>query len=381
MIGPILALIPVAAAFSLVLTAIVRAAASRRGWFDTPGAAGHVKREVRRVPNVGGIGIFWAIALPILVVIVAARWDGGAILTRLVPGVGPHLAGLHDQTPMGLGLLGVLLALHLMGLADDRRALGAWPKLLVMALGAGVMVFVFDLRLLTLLDAPVGGRWLSITLTILWFLAVTNAINFIDNMDGLAGGVGVTAGTLFLIAAILGGQWFVAGVLALLVGALLGFLWFNFPWRRGGALIFMGDGGSLVVGFLLAFLTVRTTYVGAPEASGVSSAGAYAVFMPLCVLAVPLYDLASVSLLRIAQGRSPMVGDQQHFSHRLRDKGLTVRQTLAVICGCTAATGISGILLRELGGWQAALAGGQVVLMLVILGIYEHASWGRQRLS
>lgn len=242
MIGPILALIPVAAAFSLVLTAIVRAAASRRGWFDTPGAAGHVKREVRRVPNVGGIGIFWAIALPILVVIVAARWDGGAILTRLVPGVGPHLAGLHDQTPMGLGLLGVLLALHLMGLADDRRALGAWPKLLVMALGAGVMVFVFDLRLLTLLDAPVGGRWLSITLTILWFLAVTNAINFIDNMDGLAGGVGVTAGTLFLIAAILGGQWFVAGVLALLVGALLGFLWFNFPWRRGGALIFMGDG-------------------------------------------------------------------------------------------------------------------------------------------
>ncbi len=382
MLSAVLALVGVSFVIALALTAAARSVALKRQLLDTPGSAGHIKRDIRRVPNIGGIGIFWAIALPMLAGLALSWWNNGDLLTRLAPAAAAHLPGMRAQTPLALALLGALLVLHITGLIDDRRALGAWPKMLIMAAAAAVLVIGFDVRLLELLDARAGGAWLSITLTILWFLAVTNAMNFMDNMDGLSGSVGVTAGAIFLAAALINGQWFVAAVLALLVGALLGFLYFNFPWRRSGALIFMGDGGSLVLGFLLAFLTVRTTYYAEPI-PGASTAGlgnAYAVFMPLCVLAVPIYDMLSVTLLRLAQGKSPMVGDQQHFSHRLRDKGLSVRQTLAVINGCTAATGITGILLGSLSGWQAILAGAQVILVLIILGIYEHASWARHRL-
>lgn len=382
MLPAVLTLVGVSFVIALALTAAARAVALKRQLLDTPGSAGHVKRDIRRIPNIGGIGIFWAVALPMLLGLALAWWNDGDLITRLAPAAAAHLQGMRDQTPLALALLGALLVLHITGLIDDRRALGAWPKMLIMAAAAGVLVIGFDVRLLELLDARAGGTWLSITLTILWFLAVTNAMNFMDNMDGLSGSVGVTAGALFLAAALINGQWFVAAVLALLVGALLGFLYFNFPWRKSGALIFMGDGGSLVLGFLLAFLTVRTTYYVEPgtTAGGNGLGNTYAVFMPLCVLAVPIYDMLSVTLLRLAQGKSPMVGDQQHFSHRLRDKGLSVRQTLAVINGCTAATGITGILLGSLSGWQAILAGAQVILVLIILGIYEHASWARHRI-
>jgi UDP-GlcNAc:undecaprenyl-phosphate GlcNAc-1-phosphate transferase len=139
----------------------------------------------------------------------------------------------------------------------------------------------------------------------------------------------------------------------------------------------MGDGGSLAVGFLLAFLTIRTTFYrpqdvmpGSSDASVLSPW--YAVLMPLCVLAVPLYDLASVILIRGSQGRSPLVGDRQHFSHRLVAAGLSVRRTVAVICGCTAITGIGGIMLSVATGWQAILIGVQVLLVLIVIALYEH---------
>ncbi len=138
-----------------------------------------------------------------------------------------------------------------------------------------------------------------------------------DNMDGLSAGTALVASACFLASTLLNHhheQWFVAAVLALLVGACGGFLVFNAP-RPGGARIFMGDGGSLVLGFLLAFLTIRTTYIPAPALAAPSQAPSawYAVFMPLCVLAVPIYDLVSVSLIRLSRGRSPMVGDLNHL--------------------------------------------------------------------
>jgi UDP-GlcNAc:undecaprenyl-phosphate GlcNAc-1-phosphate transferase len=138
----------------------------------------------------------------------------------------------------------------------------------------------------------------------------------------------------------------------------------------------MGDGGSLVIGFLLAFLTVRTTYVPQEPDAG---RGWFAVFMPLCVLAVPLYDMASVIAIRLSQGRSPLVGDRQHFSHRLRAAGLSVPRTVAVVCGCTAVTGISGIMLTVAHGWQAALIGVQVLLVLAVIALYEHGKGWPQR--
>jgi UDP-GlcNAc:undecaprenyl-phosphate GlcNAc-1-phosphate transferase len=200
-------------------------------------------------------------------------------------------------------------------------------------------------------------------------------MNFMDNMDGLAGGVATVAGSIFLVSTLLHGQWFVAACLALLVGACLGFLVFNWP-RKGGASIFMGDGGSLVLGFLLAFLTARTTYYASPAAPHPVPASShwYAVLTPLIVLAVPLYDFTSVTLIRLTQGRSPFVGDLQHLSHRLVNRGLSKSAAVIVICGITAITGLSAVFLSDLGPTQAVLVGVQTALMLIVIALFEYAS-------
>ena len=157
--------------------------------------------------------------------------------------------------------------LHVAGLVDDRRALPPVPKLAVQVAVAVCVSWLGDIRALTLLDAHVGGPWLSVLLTSTFIVALVNAVNFLDNMDGLSGGVSAIAAAALCVAACVARQWATAGVLSLLCGGLLGFLAFNFPWRAGQrARIFMGDGGSLPVGFLLATLAVRITFT-APEAS------------------------------------------------------------------------------------------------------------------
>jgi len=262
-----------------------------------------------------------------------------------------------------------LAVMHVMGLWDDRRPLGPFVKLGVMLGTFVVVIGMTDTRLLTMLDGHVGGAWLSILITVVWFGVVTNAMNFMDNMDGLSGGTGAIAAALFMAAALVNGQWFVAACLGLVVGGLLGFLWFNFP-RKGGATIFLGDGGSLVVGYLLAFLTTRTTYV---QGEGLHASHWYGVLMPLVVLAIPLYDFVSVVVIRLSQGRSPFVGDLQHFSHRLVRLGLSKRAAVCVIYGFTAVTGVAGISLGSLAPWQAILVGVQVLLILLVLAVFERA--------
>jgi UDP-GlcNAc:undecaprenyl-phosphate GlcNAc-1-phosphate transferase len=262
---------------------------------------------------------------------------------------------------------------------------------------AAMVCVLTDSRLLTFVDSIVGGPWLSICITVLWIVVITNAFNFLDNMDGLSAGVGVICATFFLATALVGDtpQWFIAATLSLLIGALLGFLLFNFPFRprtedrnrgrvTGGASIFMGDSGSLVVGFLLAVLSVRITYVpksfwshytpALPESVGVpgQSPVPWPVFLvPLAILAIPLYDFTSVCLIRLSQGKSPFVGDLQHFSHRLVGHGLSTRSAVLVIYGCTAITGIGAIAIPHLAPWQAGLVGVQTLLVLGVLALYE----------
>jgi UDP-GlcNAc:undecaprenyl-phosphate GlcNAc-1-phosphate transferase len=340
----------------------------RASLMDSQGAGAHEK-QIRDVPNIGGIAIVCAIVVTVCTGL-AAVWalSGWLPEQAWAEAYVPYLDGMREQTPTALIWICGVLVLHLLGVIDDRRALGAGVKLSVMLVVSALVVSLTDTRLLELLDGRVGGSWLSILLTTLWIVAVINAINFMDNMDGLAAGVVSLAGGLFLVAAVLGGQWFVALMLALIVGASSGFWVHNRPPAR----IFMGDGGSLALGFLLGLLTVRTTYYGAQ-----TSGGWYALFMPLCVLAVPLYDMVSVTVIRVSQGKSPFVGDTQHFSHRLRARGLSEWRTLAVIGGCVVVTGLGGILLGQVGEWQALVIGVQTIVVLVILGVYEHASGRR----
>ncbi|MBY0307396.1 MAG: undecaprenyl/decaprenyl-phosphate alpha-N-acetylglucosaminyl 1-phosphate transferase [Phycisphaerales bacterium] len=383
MVAPILLLVVVAFALAVPLTVYARSMGHRLAALDGAGVAGQVKEGARRVPNTGGVAVFGAVTLPLVVFLVGMRLGLDRSVVEWVPALAEHLDRVRDQAGAYGWLLICLAVLHVMGLIDDRRPLGAMPKLLVMLVCATVFVVASDTRVLTLLDAHAGGRWLSVLVTVVWIVAVTNAMNFIDNMDGLCGGVGAIAGACFMAGALVHRQWFVAGVLALLVGACLGFLVFNFPWRRP-ATIFLGDGGSLVVGFVLATMAVRITYAwidaGEGPAEAVRDAGRWhAVLTPFVVLAVPLYDMLSVTFLRLKQGKSPFVGDLQHLSHRLhfgglsRDgKGLTKRDTVVVICGLTAITGCGGVILPALAPWQGLVVFAQTVAALTLLGVWEY---------
>ncbi len=372
MIWPVLGLVLVGFCISLPMSWLMVRAGHRLGALDSAGSTGHVKQVLRPIPNIGGIGIFWAVVAPLLLGLAAVwliepqRWiDMIPLLKADDDDPLFYLERIRKSTPTALALVLGISALHIIGLIDDRKSLSAWPKLIVQIIAAAVMTIWFDVRLLELL-----GTIPSILVTILWIVAITNAINFLDNMDGLAGGVSAIAASLFMAATLVNAQWFIAGTLALLVGSLIAFLMFNFP----PAKIFMGDGGSLVVGFILAVLTARTTFYNPAQTDYALGTAWYGLFMPIVVLAVPLYDFITVTLIRIFQGNSPFVGDQQHFSHRLVQRGLTKRGAVIVIWGVTALAGLGGISLGRLEPWQAILVGVQTMLLLMVIVLLEHAS-------
>ncbi len=374
MVYPVLFLIPVALAIAFPLSAALVRLGHRLGTLDGPGIPGQVKSQIRRVPNTGGIAIVAAFVLPILFGLAALVMGVGEEL--LPDAARPHLEGVRERADLALVFVGAILGLHMVGLVDDRRPLGPWVKLAAIFIAATAVALVDQTRLLTMLDGHVGGAWLSILVTVLWIAVVTNAFNFMDNMDGLSAGCAAVASACFLAAALVNGQWFIAGCLALLIGGLLGFLVFNFPPAR----LFMGDGGSLVIGFILAVLTVRTTYYAPPgvivdgHAVAATGIGWHAVFMPVVILAVPLYDFVSVVAIRLWQRRSPFVGDLQHFSHRLVRRGLSKRAAVLVIWGFTLVTGVSGVILATLEAWQAVLVGVQTLVILGVIAAFEYGT-------
>jgi len=189
-------------------------------------------------------------------------------------------------------------------------------------------------------------------------------------MDGLSAGVAAVCGGAFLLTVLTmpePRQLFVAVTLALFIGALLGFLVFNFA----PASIFMGDSGSLLVGLVLGVLTIRTTYLPTPDQSALGVRW-YALLAPLVVLAVPLYDLIVVSCIRLSKGKSPFVGDTNHFSHRLVARGMTRRTAVLCIYLITAATSLAAVLLPHVRtALQACLIFGQTILVLGVVMLLE----------
>lgn len=391
MLGPVLLLVLVGLALAVPLTIAARALGHRLNALDAPGVKGQVKAAVRRVPNTGGIAIFWAFAAPLLAALLALTFGLDTHVLSWVPALKPHLPGLHAMASRAWVLLACAAVLHTVGLIDDRRPLSAAPKMLVMLAVSAAAVWLTDTRLLTALDPLAGGAgfWLSILITVLWIVVITNAFNFLDNMDGLSAGVAAICAAFLLLSALMSPtpQWFVAACLALLLGGLLGFLVFNFPFTTRSASVFQGDAGSIVVGFLLALLSVRITYLpvtsvitagsdaltAASEGTTRSASLFPAVCTPLVVLAIPLYDLVSVTIIRLRQGKSPFVGDLQHFSHRLVRHGLSKRAAVVVIYGCTLVTAIGGVSLPSLNAWQGALVLVQTAAVLCVLGLYEWA--------
>jgi UDP-GlcNAc:undecaprenyl-phosphate GlcNAc-1-phosphate transferase len=343
-----------AAVLSAALTAMVRSAARRIGFVDRPG--GHKAHE-RPVALGGGLAVMLAVTLPMLAAVLGATLWVDQPPLWLPTEIAIHLGGIVTKTPLALALMASALVLTGLGLWDDAWPLTPIVKLLVELIVAVVLVALFDLRLLSHL-----GPYLSSALSVLWILTLINAMNFMDNMDGLASGVTFIAATVFAIAAWQDGQVFVPVCCLLLAGAMLGFLPFN--WNPAG--IFLGDAGSLVVGFFLAVFTILTTF--ADPSRGQKPVGALA---PLIVMAVPLYDAVSVVLLRLRAGTPIWAGDRRHFSHRLLRRGFSVRQAVLVIWLATLVTALPALALPT-ANWSMAIGiAVQTILVVLLVALLE----------
>ncbi len=352
-----------------IVTRLMRSVSPRIGFVDKPGGR---KIHANPKPLGGGIGIFWGLTLPIIVGLIVVHFSDPPQFLQSMPSLGPvrdHLAaywsGARQQTPLALSMLLAAAAIHALGLWDDRKALGPYLKLTVQLSIIALLVIFTDFRILQFLDRAMPmGKLVSTLATILWIAAITNAFNFLDNMDGLSSGVACVCATAFLVVTLSIGQWFVAAALALLLGAMLGFLWHNFP----PAKIFMGDSGSLLIGLVLGILTVRALYL--PPGVALENDW-YAIFSPIIILALPLYDLVVVCTIRIMRGKSPFVGDTNHFSHRLVARGMSRRTAVLCIYLVTAATSIGAILLPYVRGYFALLILLQTILILCMVALLE----------
>ena len=258
-------------------------------------------------------------------------------------------------------LIIILLAaavLFALGLWDDKKRLGPYFKLVVQFAVAITAAAFADVRV----EFFIENHLVTTLLSAIWIVFLINAFNFLDNMDGASAGIAAIACSILFVAAALSGQVFVGGLALVFIGTLAGFLVFNFP----PAKIFMGDAGSLVVGFFVAVLTIKTTYY-----QQALSGQWYAVFFPLICMAVPLYDFISVTILRISQGKNPMVGDTQHFSHRLKKRGLTETQTVLTLYLATLCTGLGATFLYQVDFAGAILIFIQTFMVLAIIAILE----------
>jgi UDP-GlcNAc:undecaprenyl-phosphate GlcNAc-1-phosphate transferase len=341
---------------SAVLTAVVRKLALGGGFVARP-VEDRFHNSI--VPLGGGIAVYWTMALFILGGICVVRFlVAPGFADWLGESVTIHAKGFLDKADGLLIVMAVALVLHLVGLWDDKKHLGPGIKLIVQFAAAVIAAFFADIRL----EFFIQNKIITTALSAVWIVLIMNAFNFLDNMDGLSAGIAVITSAVLFVAAALSGQVFVGAMALVFVGSLGGFLVFNFP----PAKIFMGDSGSLVVGFFVALLTLRTTYYHQGQGGGL-----YAVFMPLVVMAVPLYDFISVTFLRLRQGKSPFVGDTQHFSHRLKRRGLTDTQTTLTLYLATVCTCVGAILLKDVDLAGAILVFAQTVMILAIIAILE----------
>jgi UDP-GlcNAc:undecaprenyl-phosphate GlcNAc-1-phosphate transferase len=209
------------------------------------------------------------------------------------------------------------------------------------------------------------AAWFDRAAAVVWIAGLINAFNMLDNMDALSGGVAWIAAGFLALVAWMGTPATIAEWMpfVVLMGALSGFLWFNHPPAR----IFMGDAGSTFLGFTLGLGSVQVACrEGGPP---------WSWLVPPCVLAVPCYDLLSVVLLRLSQGRSPFHADKQHLSHRLVGRGLSNWAAVRVIYLFALASGASGVILYAVGDWMTAgLVVGQLAVWWLALAVLEFAT-------
>lgn len=356
---------------SWIAAHFVRRYAERWALIDRPSQR---KTHTRVTPTAGGLAIWLGIVVPLvlaqlLVWAMLTGRSGDAIWQasdsiRLPDFLEPHLEGFLEQSGKLWLLLGAGTALLILGLVDDLRGLDWRFRLCVQTLVALVMV-ANGWRLSVFIDEP----WITGTLSVVWTVGLINSFNMLDNMDGLSAGVAAIAASILAAVMLLAPdplthqpQLFVGGFLLVLIGSLLGFLWHNRPPAR----LFMGDAGSYLIGFLLAMCTMIATFSG-------GDLPRHSILVPICVLAVPIYDTCTVLAIRLREGRSLFGADRRHFSHRLVEMGLSKTQALLTIYLATATTGLGALLLYQVNAAGAAVILLMVACVLTLIGILETA--------
>lgn len=304
----------VSLALSVVLTPLIRNLAWRKGIVDQPDQ--RRKMHSAPIPRLGGVAIFAAVIGAYGLLLIARLSSGNIVLADL---------------PLVLRLLPALAIVFGVGLIDDIVSTAPWVRLAVETFAA-ILAWIGGIRISEIAWHSFSGDVESLIFTVFWIVACTNAINLIDGVDGLAAGVSLFASITMLIAALLNHNYPMALAVVPLAGALLGFLRYNFV----PASIFLGDCGSLTIGFLLGcfgavWAEKSTTLLG--------------LTAPLIVLAIPLLDVGLAVARRLLRGKPIFVADGNHIHHKLLSRGLTPRHLLFVIYGICAVGSVASILL------------------------------------
>ena len=294
--------------FSVAVVPLVRKMCLKEGYYDLPGER---KIHKKPIPRLGGIAIWLGTIFSLIFVVL-----------------------LQQEYPFGNSISAILVGgtiMFILGMVDDTYGLSAKFKFFVQ-IGAALVAFLLGVQInyasLPFLDLHIVFGFLSLPVTILWIVGLSNAFNFIDGVDGLAGTMGVIgAVTLGIIALFAQPPQTTCTLLSfILAGAIMGFLVFNYNPAR----IFMGDSGSLFIGFLLATLSVV----------GVMKSVAFTIFLPMFVLIVPIFDICFATTRRLLKGKSPFSADAEHLHHKLLKAGFSHNKTVLAFLIATIAAGI-----------------------------------------
>jgi UDP-GlcNAc:undecaprenyl-phosphate GlcNAc-1-phosphate transferase len=282
----------------------------------------------RPVPRMGGTAIFVAVI----------------VMTILLRSRGEFMQ-------LG-GILAGAALMSFLGLVDDRFQLNAYIKLVVQLAAAG-FAWYFGIRIQLFQSVA-----LDAVVTVLWIVGITNAMNFLDNMDGLLGGICAVVSAFFLVLAVLNGQTLVALLSAAVLGACAGFLF----WNLNPASVFMGDSGSMFLGFLLSCIAIKLRFVG--QDTSVSW------LAPVIVLLLPLFDTTLVSISRLRRGKNPLTTPgRDHVSHRIANNGYTKREAVLILYLVCGACGIAAVIASASDWWT------NVLIVGVLLGAAAFFLW------
>lgn len=368
-----LAIFFIALLFAWFFTPCCKKLAALTGFMDCPRTEVH-KKHTNATPLLGGLAMFGGWAGTILAGMLASRF-----LPETIAGyeISDALRGLTETSafkPMLMLILGGFMAI-LLGLLDDRKPLSAGKKMIGQIAIALFAVYFGELEVtffngipgLLRID-PAAFAWVAKTLnigfTVFWFVLIFNAINFFDNMDGLAVGTSCIALCLFMVTAIITGQYYVAAVAAAGAGATLGFWFFN----HSPASIFMGDSGSHFLAYLLAVVSVKVTYMTPDSPTYLGP------LVPLFILALPLYDVLAVVVIRKKLGMPIYKGDHNHVSHRFVATGMTRKTAVFSVHLLSLIIGLGVLPLIWGDALTCVILVSQAILLLIFISVLQYAA-------